>query len=103
VSITQGAFSYLPPLTDEEIRMQVQRAIDLGWAVSIEFTDDPAPRNHYWRLWGQPVFDDANADDLLGEINRCREAFPDQYVKVNALDSSLGRQTIALSFLVQHA
>ena len=34
------------------------------------------------------------------EVNRCREAFPDQYVKLSAYDARLGRQTTALSFLV---
>ena len=31
--ITQGTFSYLPDLTDDEIRAQVQYSIDQGWAV----------------------------------------------------------------------
>ena len=43
--ITQGTFSYLPDLTDDEIRAQVQYAVDRGWAVAVEFTDDPHPRN----------------------------------------------------------
>jgi ribulose-bisphosphate carboxylase small chain len=35
------------------------------------------------------------------EVDRCREANPEKYVRVNAYDSSLGRQTTALSFIVQ--
>ena len=45
--ITQGTFSYLPDLTDEEISAQLQYALGNGWAVSVEFTDEPHPRNHY--------------------------------------------------------
>ncbi len=52
--ITQGAFSFLPDLTDEQIAKQVQYCIDNGWAVSLEFTDDPHPRNTYWDMWGHP-------------------------------------------------
>ena len=33
-------------------------------------------------------------------MNRCREAFPNHYIKLSAYDSTLGRQTTALSFLV---
>ena len=33
-------------------------------------------------------------------MNRCREAFPTHYIKLSAYDSTLGRQTTALSFLV---
>ena len=29
--ITQGTFSYLPDLTDDEITHQVQYALDHGW------------------------------------------------------------------------
>ena len=52
--ITQGTFSYLPDFTDDEIRAQVQYALDQGWPLSVEFTDDPHPRNTYWDMWGLP-------------------------------------------------
>jgi ribulose-bisphosphate carboxylase small chain len=35
VRITQGAFSFLPDLTDEQITKQVEFALAKGWAVSI--------------------------------------------------------------------
>jgi ribulose bisphosphate carboxylase small subunit len=49
--LTQGAFSFLPDLTDEQIVKQIQYAISKGWALNVEFTDDPHPRNSYWDLW----------------------------------------------------
>ena len=99
--LTQGTFSFLPDLTDDEIRAQIQYCLDNGWAVSVEFTDDPHPRNTYWEMWGLPMFDLADAAGVLAEVVACREAFPERYVRVMAYDSSLGRQTVALSFLVQ--
>ena len=99
--ITQGTFSYLPDLDDDEIRAQVQYAIDQGWSLAVEFTDDPHPRNVYWEMWGLPMFEIADGAAVLQEVNRCREAFPSQYIKVTAYDASLGRQTTALSFIVQ--
>ncbi len=99
--ITQGTFSMLPDLTDEEICAQVQYCLDRGWAVSVEHTDDPHPRNTYWDMWGLPMFDLGAAAGVLAEVAACREAFSDRYVRVNAYDASLGRQTVALSFLVQ--
>ncbi|MEU6644485.1 ribulose bisphosphate carboxylase small subunit [Saccharomonospora sp. NPDC046836] len=98
--ITQGTFSYLPDLTDEEITKQVQYALDSGWALSVEFTDDPHPRNHYWDMWGLPMFDLHDAAGVLYEVNECRRAYPDCYIRVTAFDAGYGRQTIALSFLV---
>lgn len=100
VHITQGTFSYLPELTDEEITAQIQYGIDNGWAVAIEFTDDPHPRNVYWEMWGMPMFDITDAAAGLHEVNRCREAFPDRYIRVSLYNPTLTKQTIALQFIV---
>jgi ribulose-bisphosphate carboxylase small chain len=98
--ITQGAFSYLPDLTDDEISAQLQYAVDRGWAIAVEFTDDPHPRNNLWEMWGLPMFDIADAAAGLAEIRACRDAYPCRYVRVSAYDASYGRQTTALSFIV---
>jgi ribulose-bisphosphate carboxylase small chain len=98
---TQGTFSYLPELTDEEIAMQVRYCLEHGWAISIEHTDDPHPRNIYWELWGLPIFDEVEPEPVLTVLNQCRVEHPDSYIKLSALDRSKGRQTTALSFLVQ--
>jgi ribulose-bisphosphate carboxylase small chain len=100
VRITQGTFSYLPDLTDDEIRAQVQYALDQGWPLSVELTDDPHPRNTYWEMWGLPMFDLHDAAGVLQEVNECRKAYPGRYIRVSAYDAAKGRQTIALSFLV---
>ncbi len=98
--ITQGTFSYLPDLSDEQILAQIQYGVDRGWAVSIEFTDDPHPRNVYWGMWGMPMFDIRDAVAALREVQRCREAFPAHYVRVSLYDPGLTRQTTALQFIV---
>ena len=98
--LTQGTFSFLPDLTDEEIRRQIDYALARGWPLSVEFTDDPHPRNTYWEMWGLPMFDLQDPAAVLDEVRACREEHPEHYVRVNAYDASLGRQTVALSFLV---
>lgn len=98
--LTQGTFSYLPDLTDEQIVAQLQYCLDNGWPVSVEHTDDPHPRNVYWEMWGLPMFDVRDASAIMMEVTACRRAFPNRYVRVNGYDRTLGRQTTALSFLV---
>jgi ribulose-bisphosphate carboxylase small chain len=99
--ITQGTFAYLPELEDDEIEAQLRFAIVQGWAISIELTDDPHPRNMFWDMWSLPMFDLTDPRAALAEVKACREAFPLQYVKVNTFDPRKGRETITLSFLVQ--
>jgi ribulose-bisphosphate carboxylase small chain len=98
--VTQGTFSYLPALTDEQIAAQVQYCLDHGWAISLEFTDDPHPRNVYWEMWGLPMFDAADPAAVLFELGRCRKEHPEKYIKLSAYDRSKGRQTTVLSFIV---
>lgn len=98
--ITQGTFSYLPDLSDEQIRAQIEYCLEKGWAVSIEYTDDPHPRNTYWEMHGLPMFDLADAAGIMSELDACRKTFPDQYIKVNAFDASRGWETVRLSFIV---
>jgi ribulose-bisphosphate carboxylase small chain len=98
--ITQGTFSYLPDLSTDEIRAQVQYAIGQGWSVAVEFTDDPHPRNILWEMWGLPMFEIADASAAMHEVTACAAAWPDHYIRVSAYDSALGRQTTALSFIV---
>ena len=99
--LRHGTFSYLPELTEDEIAAQVRYALDRNWPVSVEYTDDPHPRNVYWELWGLPMFDLAEPDGVQREIDECRATFPNHYIRVLAYDASPGRQTTALSFLVQ--
>lgn len=99
--LTQGTFSFLPDLTDEQIRKQVEFCVGNGWPINVEYTDDPHPRNTYWELWGLPRFDLVDADAVIKDVAACRAANAGCYVKVNAYDVSKGRESVALSFLVQ--
>ncbi|MGI8724760.1 MAG: ribulose bisphosphate carboxylase small subunit [Methyloceanibacter sp.] len=98
--LTQGTFSFLPDLTDEQIRRQVQYCIGNGWAVNIEFTDDPHPRNVYWEMWEHPMFDLRDAAGLMLELKKCRQIYGDRYIRVSAFDASPGWESIRLSFIV---
>ena len=99
--ITQGTFSFLPDLTDEEIRAQIDYCLANGWAVSVEHTDDPHPRNGFWEMFGPPLFDLRDAAGAMQEVRSCRERFQSHYVKVNAFDATHGVESVRLSFIVQ--
>ncbi|WP_298208766.1 ribulose bisphosphate carboxylase small subunit [Ferrimicrobium sp.] len=98
--LTQGQFSFLPPLTDEQISAQIRWALDHDWAVGVEFTDDPHPRNTYWDMWGMPMFDLRDPAAILYEINECRRAYPTRYIRVTAFDSTRGWEAPRMSYLV---
>lgn len=98
--ITQGQFSFLPDLTDEQIGAQVAYALGNRWAVSIEHTDDPHPRNTYWEMFGLPMFDLADPAAILEAVGECRRTFPRRYIRLVAFDSTRGWETPRMSFIV---
>jgi ribulose-bisphosphate carboxylase small chain len=98
--LTQGQFSYLPDLTDAQISSQIQYALQHNYAVGIEYTDDPHPRNTYWEMFGNPMFDLKDPAGILMEINNCRKTFPQHYVRVTAFDSTQGVESPRMSFIV---
>jgi ribulose-bisphosphate carboxylase small chain len=98
--LTQGQFSFLPDLTDEQITKQIKYALDHGWAVSIEYTDDPHPRNTYWEMFGMPMFDLKDPAGILMEVNNCRKTFPNHYIRVTAFSSTRGTESPAMSYIV---
>ena len=98
--VTQGQFSYLPDLTDVQITAQLEYALKHNWAIGIEYTDDPHPRNTYWEMYGNPMFDLKDPAGILVEINACRKTFPKHYVRVTAFDSTRGVESQRMSYLV---
>lgn len=98
--ITQGTFSFLPDLTNEQITKQLQYCLDNGWAISVEYTDDPHPRNTYWEMFGMPMFDIHDAAGVMMEIESCRKTFPNHYIRVMAFDSTHTVESVVISFIV---
>jgi ribulose-bisphosphate carboxylase small chain len=98
--LTQGTFSFLPDLTDEQIRAQVEYCLQKGWAVSLEHTDDPHPRNTYWEMYGPPIFDLRDAAGVIDDLHGARATFSERYIRLNAFDATRGVESLRLSFIV---
>jgi ribulose-bisphosphate carboxylase small chain len=98
--ITQGQFSFLPELSDAEISLQIEYGLRRGYAWSVEYTDDPHPRNTYWEMFGMPMFDLRDAAGVLLEVQSCRTTFPEHYIRLMAFDSTRGVESIVMSFIV---
>jgi len=97
--ITQGCFSLLPDLSNDQIVKQIEYAIRSGFAISIEYTDDPHPLNCYWEMWGLPLFDIPSAATIMYELEQARKAHPNMYIKLNAFNNARGVESTAISFI----
>jgi ribulose-bisphosphate carboxylase small chain len=90
-------FSYLPVLSEEEIEAQIRSILTRGLVVAIEFSERPDPYDHYWTLWGLPLFGVGDPEDVLRALTDCRAANPGAYVRVNGYDRI--RQGQVVSFV----
>ena len=98
--LTQGQFSFLPDLSDAEISLQIEYGLRKGYAWSVEYTDDPHPRNTFWEMYGMPMFDLRDAAGVMLELRNCRKTFPHHYIRLIAFDSTRGVESITMSFIV---
>jgi ribulose-bisphosphate carboxylase small chain len=94
-----GTFSYLQPLTDEQIAAQTRSILKRGLIPTIEHTADPGPWNTYWGLWKLPLFDARAPEAVLAEVEACARANPDGYVRLSGYDPKRGGQVA--SFVVR--
>lgn len=90
--------SYLPPLSDEQIRRQIQYILAQGYIAAVEFNEKSDPTEYYWTMWKLPLFKNPDVQDVLQEINECRSEYPDNYVRVVGFDNI--KQCQVLSFIV---
>lgn len=93
-------FARLVRHSEEEIQRQLADCRRQGWVLVIEHTADPSPENRYWSQWGVPLYDPEDPDLASLEIDACRTAFPDHYVRVNACETGRGQALIRHRLLV---
>ncbi len=90
-------FSYLPQFSEKDIAKQVEYILRNNWIPGIEYTDDPGPHNSYWTFWKLPLFNARTVEEVLEEVNACKQENPTCYIKITGYDNK--RQGQVLSFL----
>jgi ribulose-bisphosphate carboxylase small chain len=93
-----GTFSYLPPLSHDQIIRQIDHILGQGWTASVEHVEPANALQTYWHLWKLPFFGIRDSADVMHEIDACRQAHPGHHVRLVGYDSR--RQTQGLAFAV---
>lgn len=92
-------FSYLPPMTADQIRRQIAYCISQGWNPSVEHSEKGvSSRVNYWSMWKLPMFGEQSVDTVLAEIEACHREFPNHLVRFLAYDNY--SQSQGLAFVV---
>ncbi|MCP4076455.1 MAG: ribulose bisphosphate carboxylase small subunit [Gammaproteobacteria bacterium] len=80
-------FSYLPPLTAESTRAQIQYIVDKGWNPGIEHTEPDNASGNFWYMWKLPMFGEDNVDTILEELDNCKKAHPNNHIRLMGFDN----------------
>ena len=93
-----GTFSYLPPMSAQAVKRQVEYLLAQGWAPALEHTEPRHTRGSYWYMWKLPMFGETSADAVLAEAEACRKANPGNHVRLVGYDKL--RQTQGASLVI---
>nr|BBE70303.1 ribulose-1,5-bisphosphate carboxylase/oxygenase small subunit [Cenchrus purpureus] len=92
------ALSYLPPLTSEQVLKQVDYLIRNNWIPCLEFSKvgfvyrensrDPCYYDgRYWTMWKLPMFGCTDSTQVLAELEECKKAYPDCFIRIIGFDN----------------
>ena len=83
-------FSYLPPMKPEQVRRQIAYAIAQGWNPAVEHTErGTAATSSFWYMWKLPMFGETDVDKVLAECEACRQANPDNHIRLIGYNNCL--------------
>ena len=91
-------FSYLPAMSDAEIRKQVQYIVQCGWNPAIEHSEPENADSSYWYMWKLPMFGETDVDRILAEAAACHRMHPDNHVRLVGYDNQ--RQSQGASMVI---
>ncbi len=86
-AIKYETFSYLPPLSADEIREQIKYIVNQGWNPAVEHVEPQRSFNHYWYMWKLPMFGETSVDKILAEAESCHRAHPNNHVRLVGYDN----------------
>jgi ribulose-bisphosphate carboxylase small chain len=89
-------FSYLPPMTADDIRKQVAYLVSKGWNPALEHTEPEHAFDHYWYMWKLPMFGETDVGHILAEAAACHQANPNHHVRLLGYDNFRQSQGAAM-------
>ncbi|RCV18578.1 hypothetical protein SEVIR_3G315200v4 [Setaria viridis] len=100
--------SYLPPLSTDDLLKQIDYLIRKNWIPCLEFSkvgfvyreNNRSPGYYdgrYWTMWKLPMFGCTEATQVYAELEECKKAYPDAYIRILGFDNV--RQVQCIMFI----
>jgi len=70
-----------------------------GGAITRDYNASPGYYDgRYWAMWKLPMFGCTNPNQVLDEIEQCKRAYPEAFIRIIGFDAD--RQVQVVSFIV---
>ena len=76
----------------------ILRAGLVSYIPGVEFNETSAAEMRYWTLWKLPLFGARSVQEIMAEVQSCRQENPSCYIRVMGFDNV--KQCQVLSFIV---
>ncbi len=93
-------FSYLPEMSDKQIREQIKYIVSKGWNPGIEHCEPENAFQNFWYMWKLPMFGETDIDAILAECAACNKAHPKNHVRLLGYDNFA--QCAGASMVIYH-
>lgn len=95
------AMSYLPPMNADEVRQQLDRALEQDWDCVVEHVEPAHASASYWYMWKLPMFGERDVDKIIAQAAECEKNNPGHHVRISAIDKI--KQTMGFSLVTHRA
>ena len=92
-------FSFLPPMSPNQVRLQAENILNQGCIPFIEFADDPRPDETYWNLWPIPETREVTSTTIVSQVDSCARRNPYALIKLSGYDTT--KKMYTTSFIVK--
>ena len=89
-------FSYLPAMSADKIKKQVQYLVSKGFNPAIEHTEPEHLMDNYWYMWKLPMFGETDVSKVVAEAEACHKANPNNHVRLVGYDNFKQSQGAAM-------
>jgi ribulose-bisphosphate carboxylase small chain len=101
-------FAFLPPLSAQQIEAQILHALQKGWLLRLEYTENPSSADLYWENWPIPASrinsatnqpEPLTAGYITAQLEACARRHPYAFVRVHAFNRQ--SQHTEMSFITR--
>lgn len=95
----QESFSFLTPLSTNDVQAQIENILKQGWMPIIEYAEDATLEDFYWNLWPVPRQDEVNLKWVVSQIEACSRRYPFAHVRLSGYNTQ--KREFALNFIAK--